>query len=400
MPGQQIRRGRRGRRNSGDVDRAFNLIKASSRGQLPENLLSPEWQVFRVTPTQLSQLRQRLKEHHGLLQHFENHLRHDYDPDHSTLVLRLMATAIHETLQDDLCYYIRTQLERVGQSDRVSRLASKIKSRGHADLLLASTSTETPKIKSPDAQLFYGPEILSTFLAEIGYNQKAASLQQLARDYRSGSDGKIKTILTIKVDYHSPKQRQAIAVKATSPNALPGRPIDRKAVLCLYRGPQRVYKDRVFRDAQGNVVSDGGFQLLLSDFLPDTVLEALDPKVQQQARECSIDIPAKMLCDSLAESEAFQAKLDARKAAASKPTDQPSGQSRKRLFDWEADQEDEDGDEDDNLLSDASAGQSSGSSFAPRSKRPRTGAVEVDQTIVLPRRRTRSQLRDELRDES
>lgn len=71
-----------------DLDTAFELVRAAWQGTLPDDLPCPEWHVLTISPSQFLDLRERL-EKEGLLKYFES-LRHDYNPDRSELVLRLM----------------------------------------------------------------------------------------------------------------------------------------------------------------------------------------------------------------------------------------------------------------------------------------------------------------------
>lgn len=275
---------------------ALQLIRASKRGTLLNKPSSFSWCPFPITPVQFLDLRQQLKEE-ALLAYFED-LRWDYNPARNSFVLRLMATTFHESLQDSLFDHIKKELDKhianatagSNNSDAgLVRTLSKISSCGHAKVPLGYMKGVLAK-KSPDSQLRFSGHPVSPFVIEIGYSQKAKSLQRLAKEYYEDSGGQVKTVLTVDVEYGSPHQRHQ----------------DRTAKLCLYRGPKRVCKDMVFLTADGDSLDSVQLQLCLSDFIPDDVLHHLPAPSQERARNATIDLSAPLLCSFLAKAHADQ----------------------------------------------------------------------------------------------
>lgn len=220
------------------VGAVLSLVKASWKGTLPDDLPSPEWCTFKITPAQYVELYRRLEDH-GLLVYFED-LRYDWDPENDTLVLRLMATSLHETLQESICDEIKSQLRDLAAhcaDDVLSSHVAEVHSRGHAKVTLTNKAKRVGGVKqktikskrSPDARFNHGKTIYPQFIMETAHSQHHKDLQCLAKQYYQGSRGEIKTVLTIDVEYRSPEERQEGG--------------SHPAVFCLYRGPKRVHRN-------------------------------------------------------------------------------------------------------------------------------------------------------------
>lgn len=351
---------------SDDPERAFSLVRASWQGVLPTDIPSPEWHVLQISPLQYTQLCRRLKDHDPLLlDYFETKLRFDYEPDRGVLVLRLMHTLLHESFQDCILRHLWMLLDRLktDQDPAVSRLISKIQPTGHATVHLYS-GEEVASGKSPDGQLRFIGTTSPQFVLEVGYSQKATSLSQLAKDYFENSDGAIKTVLTINIGYAKPKERRQIAA---------GAPAAHTAAFSLYRGPDRIHHNTVFRDAHRQPVPDASLRLLLTDLIPDDVLEQLSPQLQHKAGQAVFDLSSDVLCDFLAVAEAQQEADDAAEAARKESQKQAAQGSRKRKsVRWEVDTSDC-GEEQSEGSGNSESDHGRQSRLVSRSKRRRTG---------------------------
>lgn len=388
------------------ITAALEIIKAAQKGRLPSSLRSPDWIVLELSIAQYSELIERLEDI-DLLEFFQDKLRHDWDPDCGILVLRLMASPVHETLREDLYDDIKGRLRDLASSAAdpdMSRHIAMIRSGGHASLQLESDSLENPSHKkameaekSPDCRMNYGDTVRPQFVIEIAYSQKRASLQKLARDYYVGSEGEIKTVVTIDINYNPPDLRLS---SASCPSTC-----DQSAKFCLYRGPRQICKDQAFRDKAGNPVEGGDLKLLLSDFIPDSVLGQLRRPLRRQAKTMPIDISASQLCQYLARGEHRQALEDRakaiRKAQQSRP--QPKSKKRKLAVLWELDEESVQKPS----FSSSSPPSDSGAATRRGSKRGRTGSsddreyrVSARTSVSLPgseRRETRAMSRSRSR---
>lgn len=316
----------------GDVDEAFSLIKASWEGSLPD-LESLEWHVLQISPQQYEVLRSRFESYDpALLSYFEDELRCDYDPESGVLVLRLMASAIHDTLQSIFWRHVLGELQKIAASSQdavVSQLVSCITPSGGTKVRFPSKGTVDKK--SPDGQVRFLAAGLPfgnmqrfqsrhpQFVVEIGYSQDGDSLQELAKDYYEKSQGRVKTVLTIDIEYH--KDRQGVTHAAT---------------LSLYRGPKRVLFDASFRDASGRPQA-GTLDLLLTDFLPNKVLRQLEGETRRQVEAASMRIDFQELCELLSEAEKMQEIDDASSSSESESDSGPRGSSprKRKTVEWE-----------------------------------------------------------------
>lgn len=221
---------------SSGVNAVFSLVRASWDGALPDRLSSTEWYPCDITPDQFTELHHQL-EQQCLLAYFQD-LRYDWNPDESSLILRLMPTALHEILQECICDEIKNELKRTSSgNDLLSSHVSEVRSYGHTDVLLKNRAKVVDGVKqnatitqrSPDASFSYENTTYPQFVMEIAYSQQRNDLQYLAAQYYQGSREEIKTVLTISVEYRSRKERQKAGCHS--------------AQFCLYRGPKRVHKD-------------------------------------------------------------------------------------------------------------------------------------------------------------
>lgn len=379
-------------RGGEDIDTAFSLIKSSFQGQLPEELdwAVSQWCTLQLFPAQYLELCARLDGSgpRGLLSYFKNRHRSDYDPRRGRLVLRLMESVLHEWVSSSIFGDIGDQIrafaaERPQDTVFTTVVGDIGLAAGRTSLHLSgevtvtnddgTRSTMIDNRRCPDGQLRFkstpsgrpNPPYrfpgchLPQMVIEIGYSQKAKALQGLAWDYYVDSYGAIKTVLTISLeDVYRGRRKTAASDGGTSTN--------QKASLCLYRGPNRICHDVVFRSADGQSV-DGSLQLLLSDLVPDEVLQDIRPQFRRRIEGRIISIPFNRLCDFLEEGEREQSVDDARKAPAPQPNN-----TRKRP-NWERDPE-----------SDDTGGEGSAADSTSSSKGRRTGADE-DQDYQPPR---------------
>lgn len=387
----ESRRGRSRLQGGGDIDTAFSLIKASFQGQLPEELdwAVSQWCPLHISSAQYFELCTRLESSPGLLAYFENTLRSDYDAKRGRLVLRLIESVLHEWVSNSIFGAIRDQIHALaagpGRQDTVfSTLVGDIGlAAGRTSLNLSgevtvtdeeagttdsgTRSTTARNRRCPDGQLrfkktppgrpdppyrFPGCH-LPQMVIEIGYSQKAKALQGLAWDYYVESHGTIKTVLTISLeDVYRGRRKTASDGSA-----------NQKATFCLYRGPDRICHNVVFRSADGRPVN-GSLQLLLSDLVPDDVLKDVSSQVRGRIEGTFVSIPFSRLSDLLREGEREQSVDDAKEA--------PRPNIRKRP-NWERDAD-----------SDGNDGEGSSDDPSSPSKRRRTGTDE-DQEYQPPK---------------
>lgn len=335
----------------GGLLRALDIIKRA--GMLAEGYCCLH--VLKLDPAQFNKLVQRIP----------RNLRYDYNPDRGVMVLRLNISKVHEIFQYSLMEEITSQLKNIArQNKNISDVVEKVHNDGHAPVLLAADrSTEAESTKSPDGQFCFNHR-KPQCIVEIGYSQEVKKLAGLAKEYYVDSDGAIKTVLTVRVPYFNPAQRQAIATSGAGSFNL-------EAAFSLYRGPHRIHNDVRFRDSRGQPIHSCSIRLLLTDFLPNTLLEGegLDKERLRQLQQCSINISASHLCQYLAEAESAQAEWDAERRLSS----QQASQKRKSVT-WDSDEEGGQSGEGDQASEDSASEREVGrrQSGRSRSKRRRT----------------------------
>jgi hypothetical protein len=289
-----------------------------------------------------------------------------------------METKLHKVLKDCIIDEIKYQLRNLTKEPEYQALSnyiSAIKSAGHARVKF---EPGVKARKSPDHRFDYIGIAKPQFVLEVvsSQSQKRGALQYLAKDYYERSDGKIKTVLTVTVKYRSPDKRRS----STNTGG-------HSASFSLYRGPQQVHKNRLIREASGELAVDGGLELFLSDFIPDAVLCQLSRPLREQARATAINIPADQMYKYVILPENAQAVEDEDewdKEQAQQHGTWRSSKKRKLTVHWDVDVDEE---SEESPPSSASSVES-----APRSKRRKTGSA--DEREYQPPARTSASLPD------
>lgn len=355
------------------VYRVLEIIRACAHGRpLPlHDDEASEWLQFRLKSSQYRRLL-RLLELDGVLGYFEDQVRHDYDPRSGLLIFRLMTSAIHDVFMRKLSTKITNWILEL-QSDRklhtlVTRAVSNLEDLSTTTVDLdVEVHTDSKKDtatcrKSPDGQYRYAGYKYAPFVVEVAYSHKLnkdkKDLPGLAKQYYEDSNGRIKTVLTVDLEY-TPKQKRKARVRqqhaqatqrqtrSSSRNQASYKPTS-TAAFSFYRGPERIISNQLFRDQAGELVQSDGLTLLITDFLPDDVVERLSQVLQQEEQNVwdqpslSLRLTSQELFGYLVRSEVFQDDMDRSRTTSPvkdvEPATKPSGQ--KRRVNW-ADNEEE-----------------------------------------------------------
>lgn len=191
---------------------------------------------------------------------------------------------------------------------------------------LSSSSTGISGSKVPDIGVCYDEDPFPPMVAEVARSQKSMDLARLARSYISGSNGAIRTVLTIDLDYMQGKRKRSRA----EAEAEDGSPQPGCSCVCLYRMDKRVMWNEVFREPDGTE-RDGEIKLSLADFVPEAVVRRIGRQVLEDA---TVVIPFSQLNAQLRRGEKRQLALEK-----SKTQEQRGGRKRLR-FDWDLPEED------------------------------------------------------------
>lgn len=421
----------------GDADapshvlRALELLRAKCYGQ-PLDLEQDEgdWlELEGFSPVDYDRFRRDLDLDPRVARHFTDKVRHDYDPTRRILVLRhLMPSSTHDVFTSKLVDHVKRWLDGLKtqwwNSDALEDVISRITFGSTSDLeikvpqekleLLPSEPGSRPKTVtykySPDGQFHYLGHKNPPFVVEIGYSQKRKDLAKLAKRYYEQTNGRIKTVLTVDLEYVSRTKRKEGQ----------GAQRSKEASFSLYRGNERVVQNQLFRNDAGEVVQSNGINLYLNDLVPDNELERLvkDPGKSGQGERNSqggdggqcLDQAAPLLIspqhlfDALIKSEAFQEDRDRTNSPSPPPQTPATGLDKKRKVKWELEEEEEDNDNDDEqdeqeLPAKPSSASSKRWRLSPESRTyasPRRSSLQ--QSGPLQRTSTRSQSRASQKD--
>ncbi|KID81130.1 recQ family helicase [Metarhizium guizhouense ARSEF 977] len=129
--------------------------------------------------------------------------RSDYDPNRGLLNLR-MPSPVHEFFANILALDLQVQLLEIATQDNDTGIfASKIRIGGSATIQLAEGDSESFQTirRQPDAQFRHANTQYPGVVIEVSYSQDGKNLRKLAQDYILYSNGDIKAVVGIDLNY-------------------------------------------------------------------------------------------------------------------------------------------------------------------------------------------------------
>jgi hypothetical protein len=129
--------------------------------------------------------------------------RSDYDPNRGLLNLR-MPSPVHEFFANILALDLQIQLLEIAIQDNDTGIfASKIRIGGSATIQLAEGDSESFQTirRQPDAQFRHANTQYPGVVIEVSYSQDGKNLRKLAQDYILYSNGDIKAVVGIDLNY-------------------------------------------------------------------------------------------------------------------------------------------------------------------------------------------------------
>ncbi|TKA72912.1 hypothetical protein B0A49_08440 [Cryomyces minteri] len=179
------------------------------------------WTVIPFTAAEFSDLRRRLDEG-GLRGFFGDKVRYDFDSSHQKLILR-MPTSVHDTFRSGIEHHILSELKGLAtREDDVGRFATRVVGKGSSRIaflkptVTGSTSTTTTETtgdeRHPDAAFAHERNKYPGVIIEVSYAQKRKALRKLAKQYILQSEGSIRVVVGLDIDYGRPSKRATLSV--------------------------------------------------------------------------------------------------------------------------------------------------------------------------------------------
>jgi hypothetical protein len=203
-----------------------------------------------------------------------------------------MAGRIHEMVISSVVTELILQLRSISCGQTASAtFARHIKSCNHTTLKFPQYSTH-----APDGQFQHLQARWPGLVIEISHSQKRHDLPRLADDYILGSNGNIRVVLGIDIDYGGSKE---VTLSVWRPKFISNDA--GKQVLVV----EQTVKNEVIRDKDGSPNDSGGagIHFVLQEFGPDA-LSSHAPLCDQ------IVVSASTLCEHLQDAENLEAMME------------------------------------------------------------------------------------------
>ena len=130
--------------------------------------------------------------------------RFDYDPEAGVLTYR-MPSPVHDFFSTSFAEEIRDRLNNIKDGGgEAGYFASKIANGGSSRILLAEVDSEgsrDPIRRQPDAQFQHEDAVYPGVVVEVSYSQDGKDLAKLAQDYILYSNGDIKAVIGVDINY-------------------------------------------------------------------------------------------------------------------------------------------------------------------------------------------------------
>lgn len=161
--------------------------------------------TFSLDQSTYDELHKRLAAQDGLLAHFQNSIRKDWNASTGRLTLRLMApSCVHEVFQEHVKSALRDELDRVAHENEALRpFRRKIIQAGQAQVQKKRRrQANAPTFEqSPDAQFRYNGIRQPPLILEVAYSQDEKDLLRKVTEIFMAMPGKIGTVLAFDIGY-------------------------------------------------------------------------------------------------------------------------------------------------------------------------------------------------------
>lgn len=272
-------------KSSRRVATILRVFKDCKNGRPPK----VPWTVYKLNSEEYQDLQHQLKDDSELWGYVDDTVRYDYDPIGSKLIIR-MSTTLHDTFASKLVTEIKKRLESLAKNQIQTRdFIKKISSVSGA----IHFEEEGKKFKHvPDIRFHHEDAAWPGVVIEVSYSQKRKGLVDLAENYILASDGGIRVVVGIDLEY---KKSKEASISIWRLKISPGDDGQPKGEVI------QELDNELFRDAEGNsILPSSGLELPLDNF----AVQELSDRVPNS----SVTIDSETLCALLAEAEKWNGK--------------------------------------------------------------------------------------------
>ena len=198
-----------------------------------------------------------------------------------------MPTEIHEFFLEDVIEKIKSRLRELANTDSRSKaFVQNVRSGGSPILILKGKNNNDNQAiikREPDATFYHRGIRWPCVIIEVSYSQKTKALRHLADDYILETNGSVRVVIGLDVDYKTRKG----SISMWRPGYVENKQgeLELEATQTLYNQVRRFlieYQaiadiDQVFSDGSGgpNLSPDAGLRLELKDFGLGDVTEGI-----------------------------------------------------------------------------------------------------------------------------
>ncbi|KAL9103920.1 MAG: hypothetical protein Q9163_001068 [Psora crenata] len=284
--------------DSRPTKRVLEILEFISQRKRGRAVLKSPWHKVKLHHAEYHQLLTLLEKEESLWVFVETKLRYDYNSLTETLVLR-MPTRLHEKFLANVVLEIESKLRAFrAVESRSGAFAQKIKYCGSERLDLGGEDNNggTTIRHDPDLTFEHCDALWPGVVIELSYSQKRKDLPHLADDYIVESDGSIRVVVGLDIDYETKK--------GTVSMWRPRYVTNEQGQLELEAA--QTLNNQVFRDDFGrpNLSQDAGLKLELRDFAPEVLASGISG---------SFLIDSATLCGFLDEAEESELKKNKQK---------------------------------------------------------------------------------------
>ncbi|KAL9119288.1 MAG: hypothetical protein Q9187_004157 [Circinaria calcarea] len=153
-----------------------------------------------LRPSSYNKLREQLEADDSLREYVDDDIRLEYDPVSELLTIKMPSSPAHEAVTWTIIASVFTQLQKLGTGDGpVATYAREILNLNTARIWL--THGELVFEKSPDSQFIHSEAFFPGVIFETSYSQDKKNLKRLAKTYILGSNGDIRVVVGIDMEY-------------------------------------------------------------------------------------------------------------------------------------------------------------------------------------------------------